>query len=306
MAKISGVVIALNEEHQLHYALGTLLPWCDEVIVVDQHSEDETAALAERLAEAGFATGAETAAVVLARRTQIDQGFEHYRDVNGPDVEVAEVRAGGAGKTMAIVTREAADITRRGIEFLRSHRAEPFFLWLHYFDLHEPYLPPPELMRRFRDSPYHGELAHVDRQLGRLFDALGSTGLTEKTLVVLTSDHGESLGEHGENTHSAFVYESTMRIPLVFSGPPELSSGQRVAAPVRSIDIAPTILDWLGLSPLEQADGTSLLPLLRGQRDFSRRTAYGESIELTLMRYWDPFPFEAAMPGQEPAKPSYK
>jgi tetratricopeptide (TPR) repeat protein len=137
-------------------------------------------------------------------------------------------------------------------------------------------------MRRFRDSPYHGELAHVDRQLGRLFDALGSTGLTEKTLVVLTSDHGESLGEHGENTHSAFVYESTMRIPLVFSGPPELSSGQRVAAPVRSIDIAPTILDWLGLSPLEQADGTSLLPLLRGQRDFSRRTAYGESIELTL------------------------
>jgi arylsulfatase A-like enzyme/Flp pilus assembly protein TadD len=231
--------------------------------------------LAERLAEAGFATGAETSAMVLARRTQINQGFAHYRDVDAAD---AGVLVGVTGPP----TRGASEITRRGIEFVRGHREQPFFLWLHYFDPHKPYLPPTEFLRRFSDSPYHGEVAYVDRQLGLLIDALASEGLAENTLVVLTSDHGEGLGDHGEDTHSAFVYESTMRVPLVFWGPRELASGHRVGAPVRSVDVAPTILDWLGLPPLADVDGASLLPLLRGYRAFTDRTAYGEALELGL------------------------
>ncbi|NNL67658.1 MAG: sulfatase, partial [Myxococcales bacterium] len=180
--------------------------------------------LAERLREAGFATGAETAAVVLGPRTGIEQGFAHFRGAEATDALTE--RAG---------TRPARDITRRGIEFVGEHRDEAFFLWLHYFDPHVPYDPPEPHRSRF-GSPYLGEVARVDEQVGEFLAELERRGLAERTLVVLTSDHGESLGEHGEQTHSAFVYESTMRIPLILAGPPELPRGARVSEPVRSID----------------------------------------------------------------------
>jgi tetratricopeptide (TPR) repeat protein len=228
----------------------------------------------------GFATGAEVASIVLKRGVQLDQGFDHYRDTEGGDVVLETVP--GPEKPIVFHTRPARDITHRGIEFLRAHRDEPFFLWLHYYDPHAPYIPPEPYRSRFSASAYHGEVAFVDAQLERFFSTLASLGLKDQTLVVLTSDHGEALGEHGEETHLYFVYESTMRVPCLVSAS-DLPGGRRIAEPVRTIDLAPTVLDWLGVPALQEAQGVSLLPLLQDTSQPLDRLVYGESVGLQAM-----------------------
>ena len=225
---------------------------------------EKTATLAEALQAAGWRTGAEVAAMVLGRFQRLDQGFDVYRDPLSA--------ADGAA-----ATRNAVDITDRGLAFLRENRGRPFFLWLHYYDPHSPFTPPPPYSEGFREQPYLGEVRFVDDQVGRVLEELRELGLREQTLLVITSDHGEGLGEHGEDTHTFFVYDSTMRVPLVFWGAGVVPRGQRVSAPVRLVDLAPTLLDLLGLPPLQDTQGVSLRPLFDDPTADLELDGYGES-----------------------------
>ena len=231
--------------------------------------------LAEAFSAAGYRTGAEVAAAVIARRTGLDQGFDHYRDPDASDARRKTVPVVG-GQPLVFEERPASDITDRGIEFLRRHAGGPFFLWLHYFDPHAEYAAPAEFARRIAGHPYFAEVAYTDAEIGRLVAALRELGLASHTLVAITSDHGEGLGEHGEATHSFLAYQSTLHVPLLFWGPPDIPRGVRVATPVSTIDVAPTLLAWAGLPPLSEARGR---PLQAGHADNETRDVYAETFE---------------------------
>ena len=224
---------------------------------------------------------AEIAAPVLARRTQLDQGFDVYRDLKASRsiLELIDEKRGG---WLGGGQRSAEEITRNGIEFLRESAGRPFLLWLHYFDPHVPRDPPEPFKSQVPASDYHAEVRRADHHVGLVLDELERLGLRERTIVMLTADHGEGLGEHDEGTHSFFVYDTTMRVPLVFWGAAAIPRGRRVASLVRLVDVAPTTVDLLGLPPLENAQGVSLRPLLEDPGADLGLTGYGESIEPTI------------------------
>jgi arylsulfatase A-like enzyme len=190
------------------------------------------------LAEVARAAGRRTAAFVsafpLARAFGLAQGFERYDDEFAP-----------AG-TGAIRERRSDETVRRAEEWLGTlEPGEPFFLWVHLFDAHDPYRAPEEFARRFPNDPYQAEVAFADHSLGSLIDALLAHGRAENTLVCVTADHGEGLGEHGEDTHALLLYDTTVRVPLVIAGPDLAASV--VATPVSLADVAATLADLAGI-----------------------------------------------------------
>jgi len=207
--------------------------------------------LAERLKEAGYRTAAYVSSAVLDRIGGLDRGFDLYDDT----VRVGDRRA------FAYEERAASQTTASALEGL-ARLDPPFFLWIHYFDPHLPYVPPEPFRSRFRDRPYDGEIAFVDSEFGKLLEAARKRA--PSLLVVVAGDHGEGLGEHGEAGHGIFLYQATMRVPLIFSGP-GIPGGRAIRAGAAGlVDIAPTILDLLGLKPMADVDGKSLAPILRG------------------------------------------
>lgn len=209
--------------------------------------------LTERLAAAGRATAAVVSSVVLDRAAGLDRGFTRYDDDlrHGPR-SAFDYRERAAGHTVdaAIARLESFD--------------GPFFLWVHLFDPHAPYVPPGPFHERFAGRPYEGEIAYVDRELARLVAAVRRTGAP--VLTVVAGDHGESLGEHGEATHGLFVYEATQRVPWILHGT-GVPEGRVVSTRVGLVDLAPTVLDLLGLPPLPESDGRSVAPALRAGRE---------------------------------------
>ncbi len=241
---------------------------------------DENTTLAEVLSAHGYRTSAEVAAPVIGRHTQLGQGFDHYHDLESQDIQrkTIHVQDGEEQRAIEVEEREADDITRFGLRFIKENRSEKFFLWLHYFDAHQPYSPPGRFYETSSESPYHGEIQYIDEQIDRVLKQIEGLGLRERTLVVVTADHGEALGEHGEKTHVYFVYDSTIRVPLLFWGA-TVPRGLQVESLVRTVDVAPTILDMLKLPPLEGVQGTSLYPLMKGESLDLGLVGYGESIE---------------------------
>ncbi len=239
--------------------------------------------LAEVLTTAGYTTQAEVAAAVMRNSSGIAQGFSAVRDTGSEGVRLKAVfrERDGEVKAEVVMARDGADVADSGIRFLRERGDAPFFLWLHFFDAHAPYSPPTAASKRIPDSTYHAEVAYQDEQLGRFIAELEAAGLRENTLVVVTADHGEGLLEHGERTHSYFLYDSTVRIPLLFWGLEGLPAGKRIGSLVRNVDIAPTALELLGQYPLDSIDGVSLGPLIRGEVDDLAVTAYGEASRIT-------------------------
>ncbi|MGH9338881.1 MAG: tetratricopeptide repeat protein, partial [Acidobacteriota bacterium] len=148
---------------------------------------------------------------------------------------------------------------------------------VHYYDPHFPYDPPEPYRQRYAKDGYAGEVAYTDELIGRLLKSLLRQGLQGNTLIVILSDHGESLGEHGEETHGVFLYDSTMHIPFIMAGP-GLPEGQVVAQQVRSIDLMPSILDYLGISAGEQVQGTTLLPAMTDGKRVRTDYAYMETL----------------------------
>jgi arylsulfatase A-like enzyme/Tfp pilus assembly protein PilF len=203
---------------------------------------DETLLLAEVLAGRGWRTGAFVGSIVLAPRYGLDQGFEVY-DAPASGQASADGEEGVERPAGAVVDAALAWLDTLGAD-------ERFLLWVHLFDPHSPYEPPEPWASRHAD-PYDGEIAHADAQLGRLLEALAARGRDAGLAVIATSDHGESLGEHGEPTHGIFLYDATMRVPLIVVPPGGLrapaGAPRRVATPVSLADAAPTVLDLLGL-----------------------------------------------------------
>jgi arylsulfatase A-like enzyme/predicted Zn-dependent protease len=207
--------------------------------------------LAEVLKEHGYRTGAVISGYPLLARFGLSQGFDSYDD----HLPAEKPRQVGFRE------RKAEEVTHQGLAWLDTVGSQRFFLWLHYFDPHAPYTPPSPFADRFALAPYDGEVAYVDHEIGRVLDELAALQILDKTLVVLAADHGEGLGDHGEATHGVFLYESTIRVPLILSLPGPLPRGRRVSTPVRTIDLMPTVLRLLDLPQPDELQGTSLLPL---------------------------------------------
>ena len=140
--------------------------------------------------------------------------------------------------------------------------AHPFFLWVHLYDPHAPYDPPPAFGSRFPGKPYKAEIATSDWAVGEVLRAVEAK--SRNALVIATADHGESLGEHGEMEHGLLLYDATLRVPVIVAGP-AIRSGGRVAQQVRHVDIVPTVLDWAHVPLPADLDGVSLRPLIEGQ-----------------------------------------
>jgi arylsulfatase A-like enzyme len=212
---------------------------------------DDATTLAESLRAGGYASAAFIGALVLDRVFGLDQGFDVYDDqMRGRHA------AGGGGWA----ERPADQVVSAALEWLES--APPrFFLWVHLYDPHAFYEPPPPFDERF--EPYAGEIAFADREIGRLLAKMGERFSLSDSLIVITSDHGESLGEHFEETHGLALYDATQHVPLIFAGR-GVPAGRVVETPVRLVDVAPTLLALAELPPLPETVGRDLTPWMRG------------------------------------------
>lgn len=237
--------------------------------------------LAELLRSNGYQTAAFVSAFVLDGRFGLDQGFDLYDD----DVGAAPPRD-AAEFSRPIHERSADAVTDRAMQWLKDRKdASPFFCWVHYFDPHAPHHPPAPFAARFAQAPYDGEIAGMDVQIGRLLRALDNTGRAKNTLTIVVADHGESLGDHGETTHSKLIYDSTMRVPLIISHPNLVQGPYAVDDVVVSVaDIFPTVVDVLGLADANSRDGVSLLSA-RADRD---RKCYMETLAAYFDDGWSP------------------
>jgi arylsulfatase A-like enzyme/Tfp pilus assembly protein PilF len=233
---------------------------------------DRAVTLAERLKGAGYETQAFVSALVLNRRYGLAQGFDGYDD---------DLWAENEPKLFMIRDRKARKTADRVLEWLDRRKealeSRPYFAWVHFFDPHQPYVPEAE-DRLFAPTLYDGEIGGVDRALGRILDRLRKDGTLDRTLVVVTADHGESLGEHDEKTHAVFIYDATVRVPLIFRYPRLLPAGRRYEGPVRSVDIVPTILSALKLPGGDETQGADLLAALAGRADPPKLSQYSESL----------------------------
>jgi len=232
--------------------------------------------LAERMREEGFATAAFVGAVVLDRQYGLARGFDHYED------RMAPRRAAG---DFGFAERTADRVIDAATRWLEGAPAR-FFLWVHLYDPHAGYQPPPRFLAQSPSHPYAGEIAFADAELGRLVERVRARWDERRTLFVVTSDHGESLGEHEEMTHSLTIYDATQRVPLILSGA-GLPRGKVEGVTVRLVDVAPTILALARAEPLGDVDGRDLLatPSHAGSPE---PLAYAETLAPQLDLGWSP------------------
>jgi arylsulfatase A-like enzyme len=210
--------------------------------------------LAERARENGHQTAAFVAAVVLAPEFELAQGFEHY-DAPPTPADVDEHLA---------ASRPAAEVAARAVAWLGERdRSRPFLLWAHFYDPHFPYAPPAEFAARAPGDAYLGELAAMDAGLGAILARLEEEGTLDQTLVIVLADHGESRGRHGEETHGAFAYDATLRIPFLARLPGAARAGERVGWPVSQVDVVPLVAAVLGWGATADLDGRDPLGAAR-------------------------------------------
>lgn len=234
--------------------------------------DDRVPTLASVIKRAGYRTGAFVGAFVLDARFGLNRGFDEYDD-----------RLPHSDRTsFHFAERRGAEVVARAGDWILQSSAPtsaPWFAWVHLFDPHAPYDAPAEY--RTGRAPYDAEVAYADAMLGQLLARLAAAHALDHTILIVTADHGESLGEHGEMTHGVFAYNATLAVPLVLSAP-SLAPGT-VDAPVSHTDIMPTILDLIGLAPPESVDGQSLV-----RAPSPDRPLYFEALDASLTRGWAP------------------
>ena len=227
---------------------------------------DETqVTLAEILKRADFKTAAIVSSFVLDAQFGLDQGFDYYND------SFINVR-----NAVGFNERRADETTELAVKWLDENADGKFFLFLHYFDPHVSYDPPAPFATQFQDDLYAGEIAYTDHCIGAVINKLKQLGLYDSSVIVITADHGEMLGEHGEQTHAYFVYQSAVRIPLILKAPGVPPA--RVNDLVGLIDILPTICGVLDLDPPASVQGNDLSTYFGASQLLAERNLYCESL----------------------------
>jgi arylsulfatase A-like enzyme/Tfp pilus assembly protein PilF len=234
--------------------------------------------LAEHLRDQGYRTAAFIGAEVMERRCGLDQGFDEYWD---------DFSGSGQARGVAYPEKRAEEVIREAVSWLEGPAPQPFFLWVHLFDPHRPYLAPTGPEGGAPVDPYDAEISYSDHWIGELIAVLDQLDLRQRTLVAFLSDHGEGLGEHQERAHGIFIYDSTLQVPLILSCPAVLPQGERIAAQVRTVDLLPTVLELLALPQPEKVHGVSLVPLIRGESQ-PPLELYAESYYPNLVFGWSP------------------
>jgi arylsulfatase A-like enzyme/Tfp pilus assembly protein PilF len=237
---------------------------------------DTSPTLAAVLKGAGYRTAAFVGSFVLDARFGLGRGFDVYDD-----------RMLGSGSDLEVVQRNAEQVLAPAYDWIVSPGAGSWFAWVHLYDPHEPYTPPEPFRSRYASEPYDGEVAYADAALGAFVARLRGANALANTLVVIASDHGESLGEHGERTHGLFAYDATLRVPLVMWDPPQIRPGV-FGETMRLVDVAPTMIDLLGAPPMAHIDGRSVRPFVSGEQSFDRVSSYFEALNANLTRGWAP------------------
>jgi arylsulfatase A-like enzyme len=225
--------------------------------------------LPDILRQHGYRTAAFVGSQVLdpksAAAPAFDRGFETY---DAP----FHIRGQGEGRYHS-VERRGMMVVNRALAWLNQHPRGPFFLWLHFYDPHDPYDPPPPFKARYVASPYDGEIAYVDSAVGKLLTALRSHGLYDQSLIVVVADHGEAFGEHGERSHGLLLYDETLHVPLLIKLPGTGSAHPLIESRVGLIDIAPTLLQEVGIAAPAAMQGRSLLELMKPSASGAANTA---------------------------------
>ena len=224
--------------------------------------------LATLLKAQGFDTAAFIGGFPVASASGLNRGFSVYDD---------RLNRSQADSGPVLAERRASEVVDSALGWLGKPRTRRFFAWVHLYDAHAPYEPPPPYDRQYAKQPYDGEIAYVDAQLGRLMAFLDDKGRARDTLVAVISDHGEALGEHGEDEHLMFVYDSTLRVPLLLSWPSVLPPGRRIAGQFRAVDLAPTLLDLMGV-PAVPMSGVSRAANLKSGAPIPKNESYAESL----------------------------
>jgi arylsulfatase A-like enzyme/Tfp pilus assembly protein PilF len=233
--------------------------------------------LAWLLQQQGYATGAVLGSAVLDSRFGLNKGFDFYYDhfdfnrLQESNIEEME--------------RPGDMVADAALEWLGNNYQKKFFLWMHLYDPHFPYRPPAPYNVEYKDHPYDGEIAFADAQVGRLLDFLKKKDLYQNTVIVLTGDHGESLGEHGELTHGFFIYNATLHVPVIIHLPGQ-TAAKTVPDPINLIDLMPTVLNVLKLDVPSQVQGRNLLPIISGKEKPAPPSLYAESFLPRLHFNW--------------------
>ena len=229
----------------------------------------EETTLAETMQAQGFKTFAVIASFTLHSKFGLSQGFEVFDDSLDYNIAANSIR-----------TEIRADkVYAKFKSWFEKNHSQKIFCWVHFYDPHSPYDPPPEYKSRFPDDFYDGEIAYMDRFVGRIIQDLTSKGILDKTLIIVAGDHGEAFGEHKEFGHGIFCYEESIQVPLIVSNPSIFKEKRRVISPrVRLTDIMPTVLELYGLDTPKTIQGKSFAPLLFGGEENHETQIYVESL----------------------------
>jgi choline-sulfatase len=220
--------------------------------------------LADVLKGHGFRTAAFVGSSVLDARRGLSRGFDVYGDVGAVDA-----------RTPGKLRRPGNEVVDAALAWLDAADNSPFLLWVHLYDAHAPCGPPEPYRSRYAADPYEGAIAFADSQVARLLGALDARHQLDRTAIVVVADHGESLGQHGEDEHGIFIYDSVMHIPLLVRMPG--ATPRRISSMASLVDVMPTILDALGIAPVS-TDGVSQVPAIRGRAAIADRSIYTESL----------------------------
>jgi arylsulfatase A-like enzyme/Tfp pilus assembly protein PilF len=232
--------------------------------------------LASVLKSRGYTTAAFIGAAVLDRRFGLNQGFDTYFDNFDFSGEA----------DFELMRRSGDQVVDKSLSWLQAGPPQPFMLWVHLYDPHYPYTPPPPYSRKYAHVPYDGAIAFADSQVGRVLEFLRAHHLYDNSLIILCSDHGEGLGEHGEKTHGFFIYSSTTHVPLIFKVPGAVRHA--VDREVSLVDVLPTILRSLDLPIPATVQGKSILALILGKSQGDQTQIYMETYLPFLHFGWSP------------------
>lgn len=240
-ALLTGTYPQFNHVEDLGAPLGPELPYLPDVL----HKH-------------GYNTAAFIGACVLDPWSRTAPGFDRGFDFYDTDFHQ---RKPGEDRYHS-VERRAEDVANRALRWLKEHPRKPVFVWLHFFDAHDPYDPPSPFKERYAAAPYDGEIAYTDSVVGSLLDVLRRHGLYQNSVIAIAADHGEAFGEHGEERHGMFLYDETIHVPLLLKLPAAKFAGKRVEAWVALADVAPSLLEAAGIKPPAEMQAKSVFPLV--------------------------------------------